>query len=148
MQRPRKVCRWCGRACGAQCVQSARAKPAAFQGRASAAERGYGWGDEWESTRARVLERDPICYLCGKQASAICDHVLAQRLAKRIGSTGAVALRGICKQCNRRKVQRESVVGKLLMREGVTLDAVQVTSLVLWPWTNTGEDPLLARVMR
>lgn len=129
------------------CQHAARSTRPAFRQTQTAAERGYGW--EWEQTRARVYARDPVCYLCKAKPTAICDHVLAQRLARRVGATSPVVLRGICRGCNLRKVQRESVVGRMLMRDSVTLSEAQVMSLVLWPWLgDKGEDPLLERVTR
>ncbi|MBQ1165301.1 HNH endonuclease, partial [Streptomyces sp. A73] len=32
----------------------------------------------WTKIRARVLDRDPICVLCGVRPSSHCDHIKAK----------------------------------------------------------------------
>ncbi|WPO70211.1 HNH endonuclease signature motif containing protein [Streptomyces sp. KN37] len=56
----------------------------------------------WAKIRARILERDPICVLCGVRPSAFCDHIVAK--ADRHGDDD---LQGVCGPCHDQKSARE-----------------------------------------
>lgn len=56
----------------------------------------------WEKIRARILERDPICKICGVRPSAFCDHIVAK--ADDHSDTG---LQGLCGPCHDQKSARE-----------------------------------------
>jgi 5-methylcytosine-specific restriction protein A len=56
----------------------------------------------WPKIRARILERDPICKMCGVRPSAFCDHIVAK--ADDHSDTG---LQGLCGPCHDQKSARE-----------------------------------------
>lgn len=64
--------------------------------------------------RARILQRDPLCTLCGKNPSTICDHVIqvAHGAPEDYADVPDELLRGICKQCDRIKSAREGAAGR------------------------------------
>lgn len=70
--------------------------------RGSSAQRGY--GSSWRRVRALVLERDPICRLCGQRPSVDVDHIRS----KRAGGTDSLDnLRGVCHGCHSVKTARQ-----------------------------------------
>jgi 5-methylcytosine-specific restriction endonuclease McrA len=56
----------------------------------------------WAKIRARILERDPICVLCGVRQSTHCDHIEAKKDDHR-----PEGLQGVCGPCHDRKSSRE-----------------------------------------
>ncbi|MBQ1166713.1 HNH endonuclease, partial [Streptomyces sp. A73] len=56
----------------------------------------------WKKIRARVLERDPICELCGVRPSSHCDHIKAKTDDHRESQ-----LQGVCAECHGRKSSAE-----------------------------------------
>ncbi|MFL0393565.1 HNH endonuclease signature motif containing protein [Streptomyces albus] len=56
----------------------------------------------WKRIRARVLERDPICKICGVRPSTHCDHIKAKTDDHR-----ETALQGVCAECHGRKSSAE-----------------------------------------
>jgi 5-methylcytosine-specific restriction protein A len=57
----------------------------------------------WEKIRKRILERDPICSICGNALSTVCDH-------KVPGDDHTDEnLQGICAECDKAKSSREGV---------------------------------------
>jgi 5-methylcytosine-specific restriction enzyme A len=73
-------------------------------------ERGYGY--EYLRLRKRVLEREPLCYVCHAAPSTTVDHELP--LAE--GGTHAEAnLRGCCARCQQSKAGREGARARARM---------------------------------
>jgi 5-methylcytosine-specific restriction protein A len=69
-------CPWRGQG---GCPTHTRARRMAYDAaRGSAAERGYATAD-WKRLRLLVLARDPLCRLCGREVSIVCDHIVARR---------------------------------------------------------------------
>ena len=61
----------------------------------------------WQTTRRKVLSRDPICKSCGKRLSEEVDHVLP--LAEDDSRPYALeGLQGLCSACHRAKTAREN----------------------------------------
>ncbi|MFF7308164.1 HNH endonuclease signature motif containing protein [Streptomyces sp. NPDC008137] len=56
----------------------------------------------WAKIRARILERDPICTLCGVRPSTHCDHIVA-----KADDHGEQGLQGVCGPCHDRKSSAE-----------------------------------------
>jgi 5-methylcytosine-specific restriction enzyme A len=64
---------------------------------------------DWERIRRRVLQRDPVCRMCGSRDSTEVDHCGTDRLDHRDES-----LRGLCTPCHRR---RTSAQGNAVLRK-------------------------------
>jgi len=56
----------------------------------------------WKKIRARILERDPICKLCGVRPSTHCDHIVA-----KTDDHSDTGLQGVCGECHGRKSAAE-----------------------------------------
>lgn len=56
----------------------------------------------WAKIRARILERDPVCVLCGVRPSAFCDHIVA-----KADDHSEAGLQGVCGPCHDQKSARE-----------------------------------------
>lgn len=56
----------------------------------------------WHKIRARILERDPICVLCGVRPSTHCDHIVA-----KADDHSDAGLQGVCGPCHDQKSSRE-----------------------------------------
>ncbi|WP_079045534.1 MULTISPECIES: HNH endonuclease [unclassified Streptomyces] len=56
----------------------------------------------WAKIRARILERDRICVLCGVRPSQFCDHIIA-----KADLNGDSDLQGVCGPCHDQKSARE-----------------------------------------
>ncbi|MGY1439521.1 HNH endonuclease signature motif containing protein [Streptomyces reniochalinae] len=56
----------------------------------------------WKKIRARVLERDPVCKICGVRPSSHCDHIQAKTDDHAIDR-----LQGVCAECHARKSSAE-----------------------------------------
>lgn len=56
----------------------------------------------WKRIRARTLERDPICVLCGTRPSTHCDHIHA-----KTDDHSDTGLQGVCGPCHDKKSSRE-----------------------------------------
>lgn len=56
----------------------------------------------WTRIRARILERDPTCKICGIRPSTHCDHIVA-----KADLNGPADLQGVCGPCHDRKSSRE-----------------------------------------
>jgi 5-methylcytosine-specific restriction protein A len=85
----------------ARCNTHRRA-PWQRDGRPSATSRGY--GGPWKRLRLQILERDPICLICGQAAATSVDHATPKFLG---GTDDPENLRGVCEQCQRRKAGAE-----------------------------------------
>jgi 5-methylcytosine-specific restriction protein A len=55
----------------------------------------------WEQLRRFILERDPVCRICGEALSTVCDHRVPG------DDHSPENLQGICSDCDRRKSSRE-----------------------------------------
>jgi 5-methylcytosine-specific restriction endonuclease McrA len=73
--------------------------PGPWPGRPPRSER---YPPDWAKRRAVVLERDPICRLCGRAASVEVDHI--EGLA---GGHGLENLRGVCGPCHASRSGRQ-----------------------------------------
>ncbi|WP_252102971.1 HNH endonuclease [Streptomyces sp. STCH 565 A] len=56
----------------------------------------------WDKIRARILERDPVCVLCGVRPSTHCDHIVA-----KTDDHSDAGLQGVCGPCHDQKSARE-----------------------------------------
>lgn len=56
----------------------------------------------WKKIRARILERDPVCKICGVRPSRFCDHILAMT-----DDHSEAGLQGVCGPCHDQKSARE-----------------------------------------
>ena len=56
----------------------------------------------WAKIRARILERDRTCVLCGVRPSTHCDHIVA-----KADLNGPADLQGVCGPCHDQKSSRE-----------------------------------------
>lgn len=56
----------------------------------------------WPRIRARILQRDPVCVLCGVRPSTHCDHIVAKE-----DRHGDDDLQGVCGPCHDQKSSRE-----------------------------------------
>ncbi|WP_435246348.1 HNH endonuclease signature motif containing protein [Streptomyces sp. NRRL F-5630] len=63
----------------------------------------------WAKIRARILERDPVCVLCGVRPSRFCDHIIA-----KADLNGESDLQGVCGPCHD---QKSSAEGNAARRE-------------------------------
>lgn len=66
-------------------------------------------GRAWRETRARILRRDPWCYVCAKSRSVEVDHVVPRAEG---GSLDDGNFRGICVPCHRVKSREEATRGR------------------------------------
>lgn len=73
----------------------------ARDGRPSAARRGY--DSDWRKLRLVVLDEEPVCRSCGREASEHVDHIVA--LAKG-GTNDRSNLQGLCQRCHSIKTAR------------------------------------------
>lgn len=75
--------------------------------RTSRHARGYGW--QWEQTRKRVLEREPLCRTCAVTGRAVLavtvDHILAKAMG---GGDEETNLQPLCDPCHKAKTAREA----------------------------------------
>lgn len=64
--------------------------------------------------RERILERDPICMICYKNPSTVCDHIwqVAHGAPERYEDTPEELLRGICKPCNDKLSAAQGAAGR------------------------------------
>jgi 5-methylcytosine-specific restriction protein A len=69
--------------------------------RPSAASRGY--GGRWRKLRLIVLAEEPVCRMCGREASEHVDHIVARAKG---GSDERENLQGLCASCHARKTAR------------------------------------------
>lgn len=69
--------------------------------RPSAASRGY--DGRWRKLRLVVLSEEPVCRMCGREASEHVDHIVA--LAKG-GKNERANLQGLCARCHSIKTAR------------------------------------------
>jgi len=101
MLAPPRPCSVCGRPvlragrCEVHCRQSERR-------RGSSSQRGYGVRHR-RVFRAAVLDRDPVCVLCGVRPSVVADHFPLSR--RQLVSRGLDADdpgygRGLCESCH------------------------------------------------
>lgn len=56
----------------------------------------------WKRIRARILQRDPICVLCGVRPSSRADHIKPKTDDHRPSQ-----LQGVCKECHDQKSSAE-----------------------------------------
>lgn len=61
----------------------------------------------WQTIRAKVLARDPICKICNVRASSHCDHVKA-----KTDDHAEDRLQGVCATCHGLKSSAEGQAGK------------------------------------
>ena len=86
---------------------------AADKARGNSTERGYATRGH-KTFRAAVLERDPICVLCGKQQSNVADHYPQSRkelLALGLNPNDPRYGRGLDKRCHDQSTAREQPGG-------------------------------------
>jgi 5-methylcytosine-specific restriction endonuclease McrA len=62
---------------------------------------------DWVKRRKAVLERDPICKLCGVRPSTVADHISPMTDDHRLE-----ALQGVCEPCHRQKTAREAAAAR------------------------------------
>lgn len=64
--------------------------------------------------RARILARDPICTICHKRPSAVCDHVIsvADGAPEDYADVPDELLRGICTPCDRKRSAQQGARGR------------------------------------
>lgn len=89
--------------CSPQC--RTRRKAAGNRARGSAALQGYGKAHR-ELFRAPVLERDPVCVLCGTTPSTHADHWPRSRkqlIAQGLDPDNPQYGRGLCASCHSRE---------------------------------------------
>lgn len=81
----------------------------AEQKRGTASQRGYS-SPSWRTVRAKILKRDPVCMVCGKQPSKHADHHPRSRkelLAEGVADPDSMQwLRGLCASCHSRETAR------------------------------------------
>lgn len=70
----------------------------------SSTQRGY--GARWQKLRRMILNRDPICRLCGRADSTDVDHVVPKSQG---GDDSDANLQGVCDDCHQAKTVRERV---------------------------------------
>lgn len=56
----------------------------------------------WTTIRRKVLDRDPICKICGVRPSSHCDHIEA-----KTDTHAEDRLQGVCAECHGQKSSRE-----------------------------------------
>lgn len=81
--------------------------------RGTATERGY-TGAGHRHFRNQILDRDPICVLCGLRESTVADHFPMSRqelIAAGLDPNDPGAGRGLCKQCHDRETARHQPGG-------------------------------------
>ncbi len=61
----------------------------------------------WATIRRKVLDRDPICKLCGVRPSTHCDHIEAKTDAH-----AEDRLQGVCEPCHLQKSSREGLAAQ------------------------------------
>ena len=67
----------------------------------------------WRHTRARILQRDPLCMVCGNHASTICDHIVDAHLFVALHHGDLESFydesnhQGMCKACHDVKTKSE-----------------------------------------
>ncbi len=107
--RPKRPCRFAG--CSGLsstgvCEKheaTVKAERAAYdRARGTPAARGYGY--QWQQIRKRILERDPVCTICGSQPATEVDHIVAKAKG---GDDSDGNLRGACRHCHSSKTARE-----------------------------------------
>jgi len=70
--------------------------------RPPSSQRGY--GGSWRKLRAMVLNEQPICQHCRREAATEVDHIVP---LSRGGENTMENLQGLCKSCHSRKTARE-----------------------------------------
>ena len=101
MSRPRTICTATGCSELSPCPLHAR-RPWQRNEGLSASARGY--GSEWRQVRARVLEDEPYCRVCGAPANSV-DHIVPRA---RGGSEARSNLQSLCESCHRKKTGQDS----------------------------------------
>lgn len=87
---------------GSRCPKH-RTNRQAEKDRGSRIERGY--DKRWQKLRLLILNRDPLCQICGKAPATEVDHIVA--MAKGGSRDDEDNLRGVCRPCHSRKGVRE-----------------------------------------
>lgn len=72
----------------------------------SSSDRGY--GSLWQRLRKVILNRDPICTVCGREPATEVDHILRKAAG---GTDDEGNLRGICDRCHTRKTAQDARAG-------------------------------------
>ncbi|MFF1655801.1 HNH endonuclease [Streptomyces sp. NPDC058255] len=58
---------------------------------------------DWRKRRAAILERDPVCVLCGVRESTVADHIVPKD-----DHHEPEDLQGVCEPCHRQKTAQEA----------------------------------------
>lgn len=66
------------------------------------------YGVRHEGLRRRVLREEPTCRACGRERSAVADHVVPLCAG---GRTERSNMQGLCARCHNRKTARENGFG-------------------------------------
>lgn len=61
----------------------------------------------WRALRKQVLERDPVCKICGVRPSTVADHIQPMTDDHRLE-----ALQGVCDPCHRQKTAKEAAAAR------------------------------------
>jgi 5-methylcytosine-specific restriction endonuclease McrA len=90
-----------------KCLEHRRQYERERSARRRAATKGVYKKKRWQTTRAKVLARDPICKSCGERLSQEVDHItpLDQDSSRPYALDG---LQGLCSECHRDKTAREN----------------------------------------
>ena len=62
----------------------------------------------WRKLRALVIQNNPICQQCGRQASNVCDHINPVRLGGSFWDVNN--LQALCTSCHNKKSGQESKI--------------------------------------
>jgi 5-methylcytosine-specific restriction enzyme A len=85
-------------------LQSLNPTPKPKDNRESASKRGYGrLHQRW---RLMILNRDPICRKCNREASTEADHIISLRKG---GVSSMENGQGLCKSCHSEKTRNEMI---------------------------------------
>jgi len=67
---------------------------------ARSALRSTGSTDRWRKIRAKIINRDQCCQICGTESKLTVDHIIPRRLG---GTDEPSNLQTLCVSCNSRK---------------------------------------------
>lgn len=88
---------------GRYCADHERpARQAADARRPPPEQRGY--DRRWRKLRRLILNRDPICKICGRRPSTEVDHLVPLAAG---GDNSPTNLQGVCKRCHSKKTATE-----------------------------------------
>ena|ERR1700676_2833079 len=110
---PPTACRRCECAkpcgCGTQIPQGQESKPFSIRDYHADHSKLY-WRSRWRhpvrGLQAAIMRRDPLCKICGREASAVADHIVPHRGDEKL-FWDAKNLQGLCDQCHKKKTAAE-----------------------------------------